>query len=31
MTNTKLNITLRPTEIADLDTLFLFQRDKEGG
>ncbi|MBK8473972.1 MAG: GNAT family N-acetyltransferase [Sphingobacteriales bacterium] len=27
----KLNIKLRPTEIADLDTLFQFQLDKEGG
>ncbi|MBP6237200.1 MAG: GNAT family N-acetyltransferase [Saprospiraceae bacterium] len=29
MTN-KLDIKLRPTEIADLDTLFTFQLDKEG-
>ncbi|GAA4792252.1 GNAT family N-acetyltransferase [Olivibacter ginsenosidimutans] len=31
MTETKLNIKLRPTEIADLDTLFKFQLDREGG
>lgn len=31
MTNSKLDIKLRPTEIADLDTLFQFQLDKEGG
>jgi len=31
MTNNKLDIKLRPTEIADLDTLFQFQLDKEGG
>ncbi len=30
MTNNKLDIKLRPTEIADLDTLFEFQLDKEG-
>jgi [ribosomal protein S5]-alanine N-acetyltransferase len=26
-----VNLKLRPTEITDLDTLFEFQRDKEGG
>lgn len=31
MTNNKLEIKLRPTEISDLDTLFQFQLDKEGG
>lgn len=31
MTNNKLDIKLRPTEITDLDTLFEFQLDKEGG
>lgn len=31
MTNNKFDIKLRPTEIADLDTLFEFQLDKEGG
>ncbi|HWK58981.1 MAG TPA: GNAT family N-acetyltransferase [Parapedobacter sp.] len=31
MTDTKLDIILRPTEIADLDTLFEIQLDKEGG
>ena len=31
MVNNKLDIKLRPTEIADLDTLFQFQLDKEGG
>ncbi len=31
MTNNKLNIKLRSTEIVDLDTLFQFQLDKEGG
>ena len=31
MTNNKLDIKLRPTEIADLVTLFQFQLDKEGG
>jgi ribosomal-protein-alanine N-acetyltransferase len=31
MTKNKLNIKLRPTEITDLDTLFQFQIDKEGG
>lgn len=31
MTNNKLDIKLRPTSIADLDTLFEFQLDKEGG
>ena len=30
MTNNKLDIKLRPTEITDLDTLFEFQLDKEG-
>lgn len=31
MTTNKLDIKLRPTEISDLDTLFQFQLDKEGG
>ena len=31
MTDNKLDIILRPTEISDLDTLFQFQLDKEGG
>ena len=31
MTNKNPNIKLRPTEIADLDILFQFQTDKEGG
>ena len=31
MTNNKLDIKLRPTRISDLDTLFEFQLDKEGG
>lgn len=31
MTKTYPDITLRPTEIADLDFLFQFQLDKEGG
>jgi ribosomal-protein-alanine N-acetyltransferase len=31
MTISKLDIKLRPTEISDLDTLFQFQIDKEGG
>jgi RimJ/RimL family protein N-acetyltransferase len=31
MTNNKLDLKLRTTEIADLDTLFEFQLDKEGG
>ncbi len=31
MTNDKPDIKLRPTEISDLDTLFLFQTDKEAG
>ncbi len=31
MANEKLNIKLRRTEVADLDTLFEFQLDKEGG
>jgi [ribosomal protein S5]-alanine N-acetyltransferase len=31
MPNNNLNIKLRPTEISDLDTLFQFQLDKEGG
>ncbi|MBS1497392.1 MAG: GNAT family N-acetyltransferase [Bacteroidetes bacterium] len=31
MTNNRRGIKLRPTVIADLDTLFLFQLDKEGG
>ena len=31
MKNNKLDIILRPTEISDLDILFQFQLDKEGG
>jgi len=31
MPNNGLHIKLRPTEISDLDTLFEFQLDKEGG
>ena len=31
MTNDKTEIKLRPTKIADLDILFQFQLDKEGG
>ena len=31
MTNDKLDIKLRPTEISDLEFLFQFQLDKEGG
>jgi [ribosomal protein S5]-alanine N-acetyltransferase len=31
MTNNKLDIKLRPTEISDLDNLFQFQLDKESG
>ena len=31
MTNNNLDIKLRPTEIADLELLFQFQTDKEGG
>lgn len=31
MKNNKLDIKLRPTIIPDLDTLFQFQLDKEGG
>lgn len=31
MTNTLFDIELRPTEVADLDTLFEFQLDKEAG
>lgn len=31
MTTDKLDIKLRPTEISDLDFLFQFQTDKEGG
>lgn len=31
MTTNKLGIKLRPTEISDLDFLFQFQLDKEGG
>lgn len=31
MTNNEPDITLRPTEIADLDALFQFQLDKKGG
>jgi RimJ/RimL family protein N-acetyltransferase len=31
MTDNKIYIILRPTEMADLDILFEFQLDKEGG
>jgi len=31
MSNNKLDIKLRPTEISDLATLFQFQLDREGG
>lgn len=31
MKTNPLNIELRPTVIEDLDTLFIFQMDKEGG
>ena len=31
MTNFKIDIKLRLTEVEDLDTLFQFQLDKEGG
>ena len=31
MTTDNLDIKLRPTEISDLDSLFQFQTDKEGG
>jgi len=31
MVNDNLDIELRPTEISDLDFLFQFQLDKEGG
>ncbi|MCB0660188.1 MAG: GNAT family N-acetyltransferase [Saprospiraceae bacterium] len=31
MTDVHLPIKLRPTQISDLDTLFEFQLDKEGG
>ncbi len=31
MTSSKLDIILRPTELSDLDSLFEFQLDKEGG
>lgn len=31
MTNDNLSIMLRPTEISDLDLLFEFQTDPEGG
>ncbi|NTS43538.1 GNAT family N-acetyltransferase [Flavisolibacter sp. BT320] len=31
MKNNEPNLTLRPTEISDLDVLFQFQLDKEGG
>lgn len=31
MMNDQLNIKLRPTEVADLDKLFLFQLDTEAG
>ncbi|TDQ27833.1 GNAT family N-acetyltransferase [Tenacibaculum caenipelagi] len=31
MANNKLHIQLRPTKISDLDSLFQFQLDKEGG
>lgn len=30
MNDRKIDITLRPTEISDLETLFQFQLDKEG-
>lgn len=31
MTNSKLDIKLKPTEISDLEVLFQFQLDNEGG
>ncbi|MDZ7766051.1 MAG: hypothetical protein U5K00_16800 [Melioribacteraceae bacterium] len=31
MTNNELDIKLRPTKVSDLDILFQFQLDKEGG
>lgn len=31
MKNDKFDIELRPTEISDLETLYQFQLDKEGG
>ena len=31
MENKKLDIKLRPTEFSDLEILFQFQLDKEGG
>ena len=31
MNDHKIDIKLRPTEISDLETLFQFQLDKEGG
>jgi RimJ/RimL family protein N-acetyltransferase len=31
MTTNKIDIKLRPTQISDLDILFQFQLDKEGG
>lgn len=31
MTTNELDIKLRPTEVSDLDILFQFQLDKEGG
>lgn len=31
MNDRKIDIKLRPTEISDLETLFQFQLDKEGG
>lgn len=31
MTTSQLNLSLRPTTVNDLDTLFQFQLDKEGG
>jgi len=31
MTDNELEIKLRPTQISDLDYLFEFQLDKEGG
>jgi [ribosomal protein S5]-alanine N-acetyltransferase len=31
MTNNKLDIKLKPTKVSDLDILFQFQLDKEGG
>ena len=31
MTNNKFDIKLKPTKVSDLDILFQFQLDKEGG